>query len=405
MFLYSIGIKIYVLAIYLVSFFNLKARKIIQGRKGFFDLNQPEKDHAYIWFHCASLGEFEQGRPIIEKIKKEFPAKKILLSFFSPSGYEIRKNYEFADKVIYLPFDSSSNAKRFIQTFHIEMAIFVKYDVWPFYLRELLKQQIPVFLTSAVFRKNHVFFKWYGAFLKKLMFGINKIFVQDADSKNMAETNGLTNVEIAGDARIDRVLQIKESIGEVSGVKSFLNGSACIAFGSVYQSDVKLIEYLTTHASKEYKWMIVPHQVDENSIKYFKQVFPEAILFSRLQEEYSGQHILIVDHVGSLNKLYQYAKMAYIGGGFEANIHNILEPAVFNIPVFFGPAFGKFPEASSLINEGLAFSDPNPVNLAKIMTSQLEQQASPGFKQRSNDWFSKKSGATDLIFSELRSYF
>ncbi len=404
MFFYGIAIKIYILFINLASPFYIKAKKAIAGRKNFFNIHQPDNSIKYIWFHCASLGEFEQGRPLIEKIKKELPDKKILLSFFSPSGYEIRKDYAFADKVVYLPFDSSSHAKKFLQAFNVEMAIFVKYDVWPYYLREILRKKIPVFLTSAVFRKDHFFFKWYGAFLRSMMAKMNKIFVQNNESKKIALDNGLLNVEVTGDVRIDRVLQIKENAVRMKDVEAFLDQKKCIIFGSAYRSDEGVITYIEKNLNDDHKIIIAPHQVDENVLNYFKQRHPRSILFKDLAE-YSDQRILLIDHIGSLNQLYQYADLVYIGGGFEKGIHNILEPAVFNIPVFFGPRFEKFPEALSLIVEKLAFSDPDPTTVAKSMVMSLKEKEVKGHQERSKSWFTLNSGSTDLIFNNLCLFF
>lgn len=404
MFFYGIAIKIYVLFIYLAAPFYIKAKKAVAGRKNFFTSHQPNSRVKYIWFHCASLGEFEQGRPLIEKIKNEYPEKKVLLSFFSPSGFEIRKDYAFADQVIYLPFDSSYNAKKFLQAFNIEMAIFVKYDVWPYYLREILRNNIPVFLTSAVFRKDHFFFKWYGAFLRKMMANMNKIFVQDNESKKIAVSYGFSNIEVAGDVRIDRVLQIKENVTEMKNVETFLAQKKCIIFGSIYKSDEAILSYIEKNVGDEYKIIIAPHQVNENMMNYFMQKYSHSILYRDL-DRYNDQRILLIDHIGSLNQLYQYADIVYIGGGFEKSIHNILEPAVFNIPVFFGPKFEKFPEASSLVVEKLAFSNSDPTNLAKSMVLSLKENELKNYQERSKNWFSSNSGSTSLIFNYLGSFF
>jgi len=404
MFFYSIGIKIYLFIIYLASAFNKKASKAIKGRKDFFKINLPDSKQKYIWFHCASLGEFEQGRPIIERIKKQNPEKKVLLSFFSPSGFEIRKDYSFADKIVYLPFDSASNAKKFLSIFSIEMAVFVKYDVWPFYMKEILKRKIPVFLTSAVFRKDQFFFKWYGAFFLKLLTRMNIIFVQNEESISLAKSKRLNNAELAGDARVDRVEQIKLNIQEIPSVKQFIRKKKCIVLGSVYESETVFIKYLVEHLGEDFKIIIVPHSVDSSTLNHFKKVFPQAELFTNLNKKRECS-VLLVDHVGSLNQIYQYASGVYVGGGYDKGIHNILEPAVFNIPIFFGSHYHKFPEAFSLLKENLAFVENDSLQLAKCMVTKLTEDTSPEFFNNSKKWFKKNSGATDLIYSKLSRFF
>jgi 3-deoxy-D-manno-octulosonic-acid transferase len=405
MFLYNIGIKLYIFFIYLASPFVPKAAKAIKGRRNFFSNNKPDHQTKYIWFHTSSLGEFEQGRPLIEKIKKENPGKKILLSFYSPSGFEVRMNYDFADRVIYLPFDSLPNARKFFEHFEIEMAIFVKYDVWPFFIKEAFKKNIPVFLTSAVFRNDHFFFKWYGKFFLQLLKRMKKIFVQDENSVKLAQEFGLDNVIQAGDVRVDRVLEIKKNIAQMPEMEKFIDGKKCIVFGSVYDYEIPIIQSVLNDTDGETKFIIVPHDISENILEKFKAKLPENIFYSQI-DKYKSERILIVDHVGSLNKIYQYASMAYIGGGFKRRgLHNTLEPAVFNIPVFFGPHFHKYPEAVSMLKEDLVFVENSAPGLAKIMALKLKEQLGLDFVQRSQKWFTKNSGATDLIYKELSAIF
>lgn len=400
LFIYSIGIRLYIFIIYLLSPFNSKAKKSLRGRKSFFKNKIPDNNNKFIWFHCASLGEFEQGRPLIEKIKKEYPSKKILLSFFSPSGYEIRKNYEFADEVIYLPFDTSKNVKRFFKFYQIEMAIFVKYDVWPLYLKQVLSKKTPVYLVSAVFRKNHFFFQWYGEFQKKLMCRINRIFVQDSGSKMIAEANGFNNVEIAGDLRLDRVVQIQQEVKPMELVERFVGENPCIVFGSVYRVDVPIIEEILKKSTIDTRIIIAPHLVSKSEVEYFCSKFPKAIQFANL-DKYAQQQILIIDHIGSLNKLYQYATQVYVGGGFGLGIHNILEPAVYSIPVYFGPRYHKFPEAEMLIREELAFTAVKPLDIANRIILKQNEPKTHKFVEKSQKWFKAHSGATQLIFRHL----
>lgn len=400
LFIYSIGIRLYIFILYLVSPFNSKAKKSLRGRKSFFKNKTPDNNNKFIWFHCASLGEFEQGRPLIEKIKKEHPSKKVLLSFFSPSGYEIRKDYEFADEVIYLPFDTRKNVKLFFKMYQIDMVIFVKYDVWPLYLKQILSQKIPVYLVSAVFRKNHFFFQWYGKFQKKLMYKINRIFVQDSGSKMIAESNGFNNVEIAGDLRLDRVLQIQQEVQPIELVEQFVGNHSCIVLGSIYRVDLPIIEEILKNSTIDTKIIIAPHLVSKTEVEYFCSKFPKAIQFADL-DKYAQQQILIIDHIGSLNKLYQYATKVYVGGGFGLGIHNILEPAVYSIPVYFGPRYHKFPEAEMLVKENLAFTGTSPLEIAKRMIQEESEVDSSNFVEKSKKWFKTHSGATQLIFRHL----
>lgn len=405
MFFYSIGIKIYVFFIYLVSPFNHKASKAVKGRKNFFQIHTPDHQTKYIWFHVSSLGEFEQGRPIIEKIKREHPEKKILLSFYSPSGFEIRKNYQLADKVIYLPFDSSSNAKRFFDHFQIEMAVFVKYDVWPFFIKEILRRKIPVFLTSAVFRDDHFYFKWYGKFFLNFLKEMNKIFVQDHHSVELGKRNGLSNIEHSGDVRVDRVVEIKSTIAKMPLVESFINNKKCIVFGSVYEYEINIIQAILRDTNEEVKLIIAPHEINEHVLDQFKNAFSESIFYADLNN-YKNERVLIIDHVGSLNKIYQYASIAYVGGGYSRRgMHNILEPAVFNIPVCFGPHYHKFPEAISLLENDLVFVENSAPRLAKIMAIKLKENISPVFIINSQKWFNENSGATHLIYNGLSPLF
>jgi 3-deoxy-D-manno-octulosonic-acid transferase len=387
-----------------VAPFHTKARKMIAGRREFFASPPPPHNQGCIWFHCASLGEFEQGRPLIEKIKKEFPSKKILLSFFSPSGYEVRKNYDLADWVIYLPFDSATNARKFFDKYKIDLVVFVKYDVWPFYLREILRRKIPVFLTSAVFRANQFYFKSYGSFFKKMLQQLNSIFVQDSASENIAGLHGFKNIEIAGDARIDRVLAIKNKPLPMEEVKKFTGDNPCIVFGSIYPSDMEIISLVEKNLGPDAKLIIAPHQVHAHEIRLLQQRYPQALLFRDILKA-ANQRILIVDHVGSLNQLYQFATMAYVGGGFERGIHNILEPAVFNIPVFIGPRYSKFPEATSLVSENLVFSGSTQANVAQLMLNSPDKLNKFDFIHRSENWFLRHAGATDLILNKLALYF
>lgn len=397
MFLYNFAFKLYLLLVYLASPFNPKARKLIEGRKHFFREHQPD-NKKYIWFHCASLGEFEQARPIIEKIKSEKPHVNILLSFFSSSGYEVRKNYDLADKVIYLPFDSSSNARKFFATFLISSVVFVKYDIWPCYVKIALEKKIPIYLTSATFRADHFYFKWYGRFLQDLLRKFNKIFVQDESSLEILQSHKFDNVLKSGDVRVDRVLQIKLNNEKLEKIEQFTNGDKCFVFGSVYPSEMELIKYVAENTSC--KIIVAPHSIEAENIRKFARSLTNTLLYSEF-EKYDQQRILIIDNIGTLNRIYKYGFGVYVGGGYDKVIHNILEPAVWGVPVYFGPNYHKFPEADSLIHAGIAFSEKNADDLAKMMSYSAEKIDLAGFEQRTHNWFQSNSGATDLICREL----
>jgi len=401
MWLYLITNQLYVAAIWIASFFSSKAKKAIQGRMDFFE-KHPVSDQSYIWFHCSSLGEFEQGRPLIEKLKEHFPEKKILLSFFSPSGYEMRKNYNGADKVVYLPFDSSSNAKKFIHTFKIEKAIFIKYDVWPWYVKELQENKIPVYLVSSLFRKNQFYFKWYGSFYQKLLKKLDGIFVQNAESLEVATNHGFTNVHVAGDMRIDRVIAIKNNSTGIERIEEFLKGRKAIVCGSVYPAEIELIKSIVNHLLPDEKLIIAPHNTDAGTVTFFMQQIPNAISFEKWNES-SASQVMVIDHIGSLSRIYKYASSVYVGGGFGRSIHNILEPAVYGVPVFFGPNFSRFPEARQFINSEIGFSDTDQPALAdKIISSrQINPQKT---RHNSEQWFFENSGATQLIFNSIFFY-
>lgn len=397
---YGIGIQLYILAVRIASLFNAKAKLAIDGRRITNRLPNPFPDESFIWFHCASLGEFEQGRPLIEKFRKEHPQQRILLTFYSPSGFEIRKKYDCADVIVYLPFDTVSNVNKFLKKYKIKAAIFIKYDIWPNFFNQILLSQIPLFLTSSVFRKNHWYFKWYGKFVKKLLLNLNGIYVQDEDSLKTLTFHQFTNAIITGDVRVDRVIQIRSHIQPIDKIDQFLNGSKAVVFGSIYASDKEIIIGALKSLPSDVKLIVAPHQVDKDMIDYLKGILPNSVLWSSTHFDESCR-VLVIDNVGNLNKVYQYASVAYIGGGFERSIHNILEPAVFNIPVCFGPRHQNFHEAKSLIESKLAFSHSNPLIIYEFICNSLNFKADAEFHLESLNWFKRQAGATHLIYNKL----
>ena len=359
--LYKISIFLYSLLVRLASIFNEKARQFVRGRSNWKAnlQNQIEKDARYIWFHCASLGEFEQGRPVIEEIKKQHPEFKIILTFFSPSGYEIRKNYAGANIISYLPLDTKSNASAFINIVKPEKVFFIKYEFWYFYIAELKKQNVPLYIISAIFRENQQFFKntiggkWY----REILFQFEHFFVQNENSAELLKSIGLNNISVSGDTRFDRVAEIAKAAKKIEVVEKFKGKALLFVAGSTWKPDEELLaEFI--NQNKDIKFIIAPHEVSQSNINRIHQLLKKpAISFSKVNEkEIHNYQVLIIDSIGLLSSLYQYSNVAYIGGGFGVGIHNILEAATFGMPIVFGPNFKKFKEAIDLIQNGGAFS-------------------------------------------------
>ena len=373
LFLYSCGIRVAAVA-------NPKARKWISGRKNIYatineqlttDKGQP------IWMHCASLGEFEQGRPLLEALKMKNEKSKIILTFFSPSGYEVMKDYKGADFVFYLPMDSQVNAKKFLDAVNPSLVLWVKYEYWFYYLTEIKKRNIPALLVSGIFRKNQPFFKWYGEIWRKMLESFMHFFVQNNESKGLLTVLGFTeNVSLNGDTRFDRVLEIADHFTEVPGIAEFCGESQVIVAGSTWEEDeIELLHFVNVH--KQVKFIIAPHEIDKANLKDVKEEFPDSVFYSELQnEKKSTANVLIIDNIGMLSRLYKYATVTYIGGGYGADgVHNVLEAAVYGKPVVFGPVYEKFDEAIGLVNSGGAISiDGGPVKLETILNGLLNDE-------------------------------
>lgn len=354
-FLYSIGIRFYVAGIFIASFFNKKAALWIEGRKNCEEKNgeKAKNLHGCIWFHCASLGEFEMARPLIEKLKKEKPSSKILLTFFSPSGYEIRKNYELADLVIYLPADTKTNAYYFIDAFKPSMAIFVKYEIWLNLLAELRKNKIKTILISAVFNSKQRFFKWYGKIFREGLSGMDKIYVQDENSCELLKKWNIPSV-IAGDTRYDRVSENAKNGKEIPEIARWKGDDLVIIAGSCWEAEETI---LADHSSKNplQKIIFAPHDISEIHLKNLESRLKNPFIRYSKLDSISNEKIIIIDNIGLLSSLYKYADIAVIGGGFSGKLHNILEAATFGIPVLFGPKFDRFQEAKEFISVGAAY--------------------------------------------------
>jgi len=355
--LYWLAIRFYALGVRVASLFNPKAKLFIRGRKDLLrDIRYAlfEEKRARIWVHCASLGEFEQGRPLIEKLRVKYPTHAMILTFFSPSGYEVRKGYPGADYVFYMPLDSPYNAHHFIKAVQPSLALFVKYELWYSYLMKLSAAEIPVILVSAIFRKSQPYFKWYGKLHRKMLNAFTHIFVQDATSVQMLKDIGVKDVSIGGDTRFDRVADAVVHKYDMADMSEFCKNSKIIIAGSTWKEDEELLKKVFDKLPEKWKLVIVPHETDIAHMKELMELHEgDAVLWSRFKIDYYDQRVLLIDSVGMLLRLYQYANIAYVGGGFnKSGIHNLLEAAVYGKPVFHGPEYHKFKEAHDLLKAG-----------------------------------------------------
>jgi 3-deoxy-D-manno-octulosonic-acid transferase len=399
--IYNIGIYFYKLAIFIVSFFNEKVRKLHEGQRDAFKLleEEIEPNVHYVWFHAASLGEFEQGRPVMEQLKREQPNTKIILTFFSPSGYEIRKNYEGANIVLYLPLDTQSNAKRFVQLVKPSKAIFIKYEFWPNFLLALQAAKVPVFSISAIFRPNQMFFKWYGGWYRDLLGTFKHIFVQDKVSLDLLEKNGISNASVCGDTRFDRVYDLFSKAKQLPLIEEFCKGKQVLVAGSTWPKDEELlIQYLKLHP--DIKLILVPHEIHSAHITSISKLLDgQFVRYSDANlENLKTTNCLVVDVIGILSSIYRYANVTYIGGGFGVGIHNTLEAAVYGVPVVFGPNYQKFREARELIAIGGAFSISNYI-LLETQINRLLKDTEAG--KIAGEYVKQNTGATDLIIKTL----
>lgn len=407
-FFYNIGIRAYTAAIRLASPFNEKAALWTQGRKGIRNRIKAVSREAgrLIWFHAASLGEFEQGRPVIEALKQQQPDTKILLTFFSPSGYEVRKNYQEADYIFYLPADTPANARLLIGHFKPDAAVFIKYEFWYNYLHELHRQHIPAYLISAVFRPAQAFFKPWGGLQRKMLHCFTRLFVQDAESVRLLASAGISCAEQTGDTRFDRVKQIAGQSRNIETVEAFLNGAPAVVCGSTWPPDEELLLSYISDYRGTYKWIIVPHEIGESHIRNIQEKCrKKTARYSAWKTgNDSSAEVLIVDCIGLLSSLYRYGRLAYIGGGFGAGIHNTLEAAVYGIPVLFGPRFRKFREAVELAAQGGAFPVKDATELREILDALL---GDPGIArtagEKARDYVDSQLGATDRILKYLQN--
>ncbi len=405
--LYSLSIIFFSFLIKIASPFNIKARQIYSGRKRTFpDLKAKiDQGKPVIWIHCASLGEFEQGRPVIEAIRRQHPHYQILLTFFSPSGYEIRKNYELADCICYLPADTKQNARKLIELVNPEKVFFIKYEFWFHYINELKKREIPLYLVSAIFRENQLFFKksFIGNWYRKMLFGFEHFFVQDEQSVKLLSTIGISNVTRAGDTRFDRVAEIARSGKLLPLVEKFKGSSQLVVAGSTWKPDEEILaEYI--HAHPDVKFIIAPHETKRANVdRLINLLKTPVICYTEANEStVMNKQVLIIDTIGLLSTIYRYAEMAYIGGGFGVGIHNTLEAAIFGMPIVFGPNYLKFNEATSMEKLGVAFPVTNYDSLKSIVESLLSDPSKRALiAQKCTEFTHQNIGATQLIFDKV----
>jgi 3-deoxy-D-manno-octulosonic-acid transferase len=404
-FIYNLGISFYRAVAWLISPFSRKARLWSDGQKQWFGLLKQKINHGdrYIWIHCASLGEFEQGRPVIEEIKKEKPWYKIIITFFSPSGYEIRKNWPVADVICYLPADTPSNARKFISMVNPEKAFFIKYEFWHNYISELRRKEIPLFLISGIFRKEQHFFKWYGGFFRAVLKKFTRIYVQDDVSKDLLCSIGIENCFVAGDTRFDRVVKIASEAKSIPQIEQFRGVEKLFLAGSSWKQDEEIIARYLNKNPLRMKWVFAPHEIDEENIKRIEKLLSiKCVRFSEFTDNGTDARVMIIDNIGMLSSAYRYAHIAAVGGGFGKGIHNILEPACWGIPVLFGPDHKRFREALDLIAVDGAKSFGNYFEFESIMDKWLSDE---NLYRKSADsaglYVNKNAGATTIIMKEI----
>ena len=427
LFFYNLFLRLYYTGIWIASAFNPKARLWMEGRRSIFSrLEKAMNSHSapLIWMHCSSLGEFEQGRLLLEMVKENHPSYKILITFFSPSGYEIRKNYEGADFVFYLPADSKSNARRFLQIVKPVLVLWVKYDYWYYYLSTLRQNNIPVLLVSGLFRIDQPFFKWYGKLYRQMLESFRHLFVQTESSAQLLKSIGFgNNVTIVGDTRFDRVLQIARHFESIDDIKQFCGNDRVIVAGSTWIEDEEELDHYA-NARQEIKFIIAPHDVSEQRLREVESLFKNCLRYSKFNLERTAglqnqekpvqdttaatglppARVLIIDNIGMLSRLYKYATICYIGGGFGYDgVHNVLEAAVYGKPIIFGPVYEKYIEAVELIEKGAAHSIESALEMEQLMDDLLgNQEWLNDCGKAAEDYVRAKGGATEAILTFIQ---
>lgn len=406
-FLYNLLIVIASPVLELIAVFSPKIKLFVDGRKQVFEIltHGISSSDKIIWFHAASLGEFEQGLPVIEKIKGKYPNHKIVMTFFSPSGYEVRKNSQAADVIVYLPLDTKRNAEKFLQLVHPEVVFFIKYEYWPNYLKALQKRQIPTYLISGIFRENQAFFKWYGGFYRKALDAFKHFFVQNERSKTLLNQLGKHNVTVSGDTRFDRVAAILEKDNTLDFISEFKNNTLTIVVGSSWPKDENLLVDFINSSKENLKWIIAPHNIKPEQISQLKNsIAKKTVLFSEKENKNLADFdVFIIDTIGILTKIYSYADIAYVGGGFgNPGVHNLLEPATFGVPIVIGPNFSHFAEATALVDLGGCISISNSEELQSAFENLIHSENLRLEKgQIGSSFVQRNKNATEIILKNL----
>jgi 3-deoxy-D-manno-octulosonic-acid transferase len=401
---YNAAIRLYFVGIRIFSFFNNKAKLWINGRKQ----QRLIRFNDAFWFHFSSLGEFEQGRPVLEAFRQLYPGDKIVITFFSPSGYEVRKNTPLADAVYYLPLDTAKNARNFIDAIQPKMAVFTKYEYWFHFFNEMHQREIPLYIISGIFRPGQVFFKWYGGLYRRMLEFVTWFFVQDENSKQLLQGIGISNVTVSGDTRFDRVWENAQNPKGLPAIAEFKNGQKVFIAGSTWPDDEKLIAGLVT-AYPGWKFIIAPHEISEEKINKLAALLPanSCLKYSEHtdhQTSLTTHQTLIIDNIGMLSSLYQYGDIAYIGGGFGAGIHNTLEAAAFGLPVIFGPNYARFKEANDLVALNAGFSISSEGQLKTVTDSLVDDVAFYNETSKKISAYAKEhTGATKAILDQIMS--
>jgi 3-deoxy-D-manno-octulosonic-acid transferase len=403
---YDLFINLYPIVLKIIAPFYPKAKLWRTGRDDIFKKmsRQIKTDKVAVWMHCASLGEFEQGRPVMERLRNEHPEGKILLTFFSPSGYEVRKDYEGADYVFYLPMDSAANARAFLDVAKPQLILFVKYEFWYYYLMEARKRHIPALLVSGIFRRDQPFFKWYGAVHRQMLRSFQHFFVQNDDSQQLLKSLGIFgNMSVSGDTRFDRVIEIAERFKPIASIEAFCGTAQVIVAGSTWTEDDEELDHFA-NSHPEIRFIIAPHNIGKARLDECLRLYKKSILFSQLGIEPVSANTLIIDNIGMLSRLYKYAAICYVGGGFGADgVHNVLEAAVYGKPVVFGPEYEKFFEAIELVETGGGISVENALELEKEFKNLLTNEKDYNKKaQAAKEYVYSKKGATESIVTYIQ---
>jgi 3-deoxy-D-manno-octulosonic-acid transferase len=402
--LYFISVRCYFTLLRLAACCHPGAAAWVAGRKNLLNhIRQTlEKESSFrIWIHCASLGEYEQAVPLIQRLKERFPSARLVLTFFSPSGYEQRKNNSLAHHVFYLPDDSPAHAKEFLDIVSPRMALFIKYEYWYFYLRELHQRHIPVYFISARFRQGHPFFRWYGAFFRQMLTMAHHLFLQDDESYRLCLKHGITRCSVSGDTRFDRVLQIASQPWQSAIAEAFCSGFKIFIAGSTWPDDENLLLTLIHQRPEKWKFIVAPHQIHENRIRRLEaSIHQKTVRYSEWNHNTDAM-VLIIDNIGLLALLYRYGTIAYVGGGFGKGLHNILEPAAYDLPVIFGKQIGKNPEAAAMIAGGTGFAINNKEELLRTFEKLNHEERLATLRSMQQRFMKAHSGATERIMMQM----